>query len=266
MPGRYYSASDCSEYFWEEPVLHKISIELVPRDAAALERELQQVREHFPTIDTINIPDLLKFPLRSWAACGQARKLFPHTIPHLRAIDFDLGKPFPLAETFAQQGIDSALVIAGDQPQDMSRRVFRTSSIELIRAIKAQVPDLKIYAGIDPYRSGIKDELDYVKRKLDAGAEGFFTQPFFDLRLMEIYRDLLSGLDVFWGVSPVMSVRSKDYWDNLNNAIFPPDFAPTLEWNRNFARQALEFTEKTGSNIYFMPIRVDLVSYLEGIL
>lgn len=246
--------------------MHKISIELVPRNVEALGHELHQVREYFPTIDTINIPDLLKFPLRSWAACGQARELFPHTIPHLRAIDFDLTKPFPLTETFAQQGIDCALVIAGDQPQDMSRRVFRTSSIELIRALKEQVPGLKVYAGIDPYRTGIKDELDYVKRKLDAGAEGFFTQPFFDLRLMEIYRDLLTGIEVFWGVSPVMSVRSKDYWDNLNNAIFPPDFAPTLEWNRNFARQALEFTEKSGSSLYFMPIRVDLVSYLEGIL
>ena len=246
--------------------MRKISIELVPRNAETLSQELHQIREHFPAIDTINIPDLLKFSLRSWEACGQARALFPHAIPHLRAIDFDLSKPFPLVETFARHGIDSVLVIAGDQPQDMSRRVYRTSSVALIRALKAQVPDLKIYAGIDPYRSGIKDELDYVKRKLDAGVAGFFTQPFFDLRLMEVYRDLLAGLEVFWGISPVMSERSKDYWDNLNNAIFPPDFAPTLKWNRNFARQALEFVEKTDSSLYFMPIRVDLVAYLDGLI
>lgn len=246
--------------------MHSISIELVPRDAESLNRELQQVREHFPAIDTINIPDLLKFPLRSWQACGQARQLFPHAIPHLRAIDFDLRHPFPLAETFARHGIDSVLVIAGDQPQDMSRRVFRTSSVELIRALKNQLPGLTVYAGIDPYRSGIKNELDYVKRKLDAGAAGFFTQPFFDLRLMEIYHDLLAGLEIFWGISPVMSERSKDYWDNLNNAIFPPDFEPTLEWNRRFARQALEFVHQRQASLYFMPIRVDLVAYLEGIL
>jgi methylenetetrahydrofolate reductase (NADPH) len=246
--------------------LQKLSIELVPRNPEALRRDLQQVRDCFPAIDTINIPDLLKFPLRSWDACVQARQLFPHAIPHLRAIDFDLDKPFPLVETFRQHGIDSVLIIAGDQPQDMSRRVFRTSSVDLIRAVKTQMPDMKVYAGIDPYRTGIKTELDYVKRKRDAGAAGFFTQPFFDLRLMEIYHDLLSGLEVFWGVSPVMSERSKDYWDNLNNAIFPPDFTPTLEWNRRFARQALDFAAKTDSNLYFMPIRVDLFAYLEGIL
>jgi methylenetetrahydrofolate reductase (NADPH) len=250
----------------EDTLLHKIVIELVPRDHESLQNELQQVREHFPDINTINIPDLLKFPLRSWDACIQAKELFPHTIPHLRAIDFDLSKPFPLVETFEKNGIDSVLVIAGDQPQDMSRRVFRTSSIELIRAIKGQMPSMKVYAGIDPYRSGIKNELDYVKRKLNAGAEGFFTQPFFDLRLMDIYHDLLAGLDIFWGISPIMSVRSKDYWDNLNNAIFPPDFEPTMEWNRRFARQAMEFSQRTDSSLYFMPIRINLAEYLDGIL
>jgi methylenetetrahydrofolate reductase (NADPH) len=246
--------------------LHKVSIELVPRDRETLQQELQLVRKSFSSIETINIPDLLKFEMRSWDACAQARELFPHAIPHLRAIDFDLEQPFLLGETLDAAGIDTVLVIAGDQPQDMSRRVFRTSSIELIRAIKAERPDLKVYAGIDPYRSGIKNELDYVKRKLDAGAEGFFTQPFFDLRLMEIYHDLLAGIDVFWGISPVMSVRSKDYWDNLNNAIFPPDFEPTLEWNRSFARTALEFSAKNDSSLYFMPIRIDLAEYLSGIL
>lgn len=246
--------------------MQKISIELVPRDRDALQQEIQLVRQNFPSIDTINIPDLLKFPLRSWDACAQAKQDFAHTIPHLRAIDFDLSKPFPLLKRFQEYGIDTVLVIAGDQPQDMSRRVFRTSSVELIRALKAQMPELKVYAGIDPYRSGIKTELDYVKRKIDAGAAGFFTQPFFDLRLMEIYYDLLAGVETFWGISPVMSVRSKDYWDNLNNAIFPPDFEPTLVWNRNFAKRALDFCRETDSNIYFMPIRVDLAEYLQGLL
>ncbi len=244
----------------------KIAIELVPRNPDVLEQDLLQVKEHFPQIDTINIPDLLKFELRSWDACVQAKAHFPHAIPHLRAIDFDLSQPFPHTEAFIKAGFESVLVIAGDQPQDMSRRVYRTSSIELIRALKAEMPSLKVYAGIDPYRTGIKTELDYVKRKCDAGADGFFTQPFFDLRLMEIYCDLLVGLDVFWGISPVMSARSKDYWDNLNNAIFPPDFEPTMEWNRDFARKALKFVKESESNLYFMPIRVNLVEYLQGIL
>ena len=243
-----------------------ISIELVPRNEESLLQELQLVREHFPAIETINIPDLLNFDLRSWEGGRLAQQHFPQAIPHLRAIDFDLEKGFSNEKVFGENVFKAVVVITGDQPQDMSRRIYRTSAIELIRALKQARPQLKVYAGIDPYRSGIKAELDYVRQKIDAGADGFFTQPFFDLRLMEIYSDLLSGLDVFWGVSPVTSDRSRDYWENLNNAIFPPDFEPTLDWNRQFARQALEFVERTGSNLYFMPIRVDLVEYLTGIL
>ncbi|MEJ2197343.1 MAG: hypothetical protein P8X54_02065 [Desulfuromonadales bacterium] len=140
--------------------MSRLSIELVPRDPESLQQEMQSIREHFPAVETINIPDLLKFPLRSWDACSQAKAFFPHTIPHLRAIDVDLRQPFPLVDAFAQAGIDTVLVIAGDQPQDMSRRVYRTSSIELIRALKAAIPSLKVYAGIDPYRTGLKTELD----------------------------------------------------------------------------------------------------------
>lgn len=51
----------------------QISIELVPRNREDLLLELQQLRHHFPDIDTINIPDLLKFPLRSWEACILAK-------------------------------------------------------------------------------------------------------------------------------------------------------------------------------------------------
>lgn len=244
----------------------KISIELVPRNLHSLQLELQLIRQHFPLVDTTNIPDLLKFKLRSWQACQYAREFLPHTIPHLRAIDFDLTQPFPLRETLLESGIDTVLVVAGDQPQDMSRRTFRTSSVSLIRALKQQMPGLKVFAGIDPYRSGFRDELDYVKRKIDAGVDGFFTQPFFDKRLLEIWHDLLSGVDVYWGVSPVTSSRSRDYWENLNNAVFPPDFEPTMEWNRRFARDILAFSERCGANLYFMPIRVDLVEYLSEIL
>ena len=61
-----------------------LSIELVPRDRDSLGREMQLIREHFPAVQTINIPDLLKFPLRSWDACSQAKNFFPHAIPHLR--------------------------------------------------------------------------------------------------------------------------------------------------------------------------------------
>ena len=100
----------------------------------------------------------------------------------------------------------------------------------------------------------MRQEQYRIRRKLQAGASGFFTQPFFDQRLLEIYGDLLEGLEVYWGVSPVMSARSQSYWELKNNVVFPRSFRPELEWSIHFARQVREFADRRGDSIYLMAI------------
>ena len=244
----------------------EISIELVPRNEASLRKELELVRSHFPKVDRINIPDILRFDMRSWQGCQIAGETFAKTIPHLRAIDFDPNAPLPVGADISAEHVEAVLVITGDPPQDMGQKCYRTNCLEMIRRLKREMPEVKIYAGMDPYRNGIKEEIDYIRAKIDAGAEAFFSQPFFDLRLMEIYQGFMQDCTVYWGVSPVLTENSQNYWENKNNAVFPPDFEPTLEWNRQFAKQALQFAQKNNDNVYFMPIRTDIAAYLDGIL
>ena len=244
----------------------RISIELVPRNSESVIRECQAIREHFPTVNTINIPDVLRFDLRSWQGCACAREFYGRTIPHLRAIDVDPDEPLPMGQFLLEHGIDEVLVVTGDAPVDMSRTVYPTTSVELIKKIKRELPGVKVYGALDPYRNGFRTELEYVERKLDAGADGLFTQPFFDVRLMHVYAELLRDLEVFWGVTPVTTDRSRSYWETRNHAVFPADFQPTLEWNRAFAQAALDCARQVSGSMYFMPIRVDVVSYLQGIL
>jgi methylenetetrahydrofolate reductase (NADPH) len=123
-----------------------------------------------------------------------------------------------------------------------------------------------VYAALDPYRSGFHEELAGLQAKLDAGAHGFFSQPFFDLRLLEVWADLVAGREVWWGVTPVLSTATRRYWEAKNRTVFPADFAPTLDWNRRFAARALAWARERGANLYFMPIRADLVRWLGGIL
>jgi methylenetetrahydrofolate reductase (NADPH) len=188
-----------------------------------------------------------------------------HKIAHLRAIDFDMNRTFPLKDFFAANQIKKVLVIEGDKPQDMKRRIYPTTSIDLIRKLVQETPDIKIYAGFDPYRNNIRYEMEYLMQKADAGATGFFSQPFFDLRLLEIYSEYLSGMEVFWGISPVVSERSRAYWETRNSAIFPKSFAPTMDWNIRFGKQVLEFCRQQGFSLYLMPIRIDLPAYLTGL-
>jgi methylenetetrahydrofolate reductase (NADPH) len=191
-----------------------------------------------------------------------AKSYFKNAIPHIRAMDFELHKPFALGEYLREHDLNTVLIVTGDMPQDMAHRVYKTTTLEMIRFFKHEYPEIKVYASIDPYRGSFRYEIDYVKQKVDAGADGFFTQPFFDMRLLEIYGDLLPMNDVYWGVSPVMTDGSRNYWETKNNAIFPKDFEPTMDWNAQFARDVLQFIRQRGGHVYFMPIRANVVDYL----
>ena len=224
------------------------------------------LRDRFVRVGQVNIPDLLRFPLRSWDACAITRHKFPISIPHIRAIDIPAAGPLKDIEALVALGMGEILVVSGDLPQDMGRRVYPTTAASLIRRIKSAWPHLKVYAAYDPYRQGLRAEYDYVNVKLDAGADGFFTQPFFDLRLLDIHAELLAGKEVFWGIAPVLTDKSRAYWEATNRAIFPREFTPTLEWNQTFARRVLDFLGPNDGHVYFMPIRIDIERYLSEIL
>ena len=248
-----------------------ISIELVPRSIASLEGELETLREHFPATDTVNIPDLLKFETRSWEGCAAALAsgAVSRAIPHVRAMDFRVRDAFSLVETLRERDLREVLVVRGDPPQDMQRDVHPTKSAELIRELRRLDPRLRIYAAFDPYRDGMRSEFESVNEKIEAGADGFFSQPLFDLRLVEMCAEQFERYEhteVYWGLAPVVRASSRRYWEVKNRAIFPRGFTPTLDWNRAFAKECLGWAERSGQHLYFMPIRVDLVGYLGGLL
>jgi len=243
----------------------RVALELVPRSIESLKEECTQVKERFPAFSAINIPDLLRFPVRSWDAAKAVKEIYPDVVPHIRSIDFDMQKPLKLIDDLQSAGINEVLVVKGDPPQDMSRKTFNTTPLRLISDIKKACPDMKVYAAIDPFRSGIQQEIEYVHQKIEAGADGFFTQPFFDLRMVEIYAEKLQGLDVYWGISPVVTENSKNYWESRNKAIFPAQFSLDYGWNAAFARDMLEFCGEMDFNVYFMPIRIDLDKYFSKV-
>jgi methylenetetrahydrofolate reductase (NADPH) len=243
-----------------------ISIELVPRSEASMNAELELLNREFPGTGMVNIPDLLRFDYRSWEACALAATRVARAIPHLRAMDFPVKDAGKLADRLQGLGLREALVIRGDSPQDLSRPVYATTSAELICALKEVDPGLRLYAAFDPYRRGLREEIDGVLEKLEAGAAGLFTQPFFDVHFMQVCADVLPDADIFWGVSPVLTAGSRRYWEVKNRAFFPSHFEPSLDWNREFASRCLEWAGESNSNLYFMPIRVNLVDYLGGLI
>jgi len=245
----------------------EVSLELVPRGISSLQEDAALSR-FYPAITCINIPDLSRFSVRSWEGCAAVKTFLGSAtprIPHLRARDFSLDEPFPLADFFRENGISRTLVISGDPVPDKPDKAGDNHTIELIKKLKAEMPELEIYAGFDPYRTNIRYELDYVAAKEDAGATGFMSQPFFDLRLLELYAEYLEGKSVFWGTSPVLSEKNKHYWESRNRALFPRSFLPDLYWNITFARQAMDYCKRNNFNLYLMPMKTEIETYLSGI-
>lgn len=242
----------------------RISVELVPRSRSKLLAEAQEVAAL--GVAQVNIPDLLRFSTRSWQGCGLLQGVVPGRMPHIRAIDINPREPLKMAQELDENGVREVLIVQGDPPSDMSHRTYNVTSLEIIRKFGREMPHIQVWAGLDQYRQGLARERDYAEAKLDAGAVGLITQPFFDRRLLEVWAEVLPTRQVFWGTTSVTSEGSLSYWQNRNLAVFPRGFELTLEHNRAFAAELLAFAREVGGHACFMPVRESAAVYLEGVL
>lgn len=237
-----------------------ISFEIVPRSLEAFDEQYAFVQKLADGINIINVPDIQRFNTRSWELATRIDRNRYRFIPHFRAIDFKIesGELFRIIEEYE---LDSVLLVTGDPPEGLKRAFYNTDVVDLIRVTKQRFPSLDIYAGFDPHRQGLQDEFDYIQRKADAGAMGFFSQPFYDHRLVEIYAEHMQNLETYIGISPITTQASKNYWEVKNKVKFPVAFRPDYDWNVTFANQLIAAAVAGDLNVYFMPIRIDLDKY-----
>ena len=187
--------------------MSRVAIELIPRNRETLFQSLEIVRHSIPEIDTINIPDLLRLPIRSWEGAALVHRHFGcHAIPHIRAIDIAPDAPLPCT---MQDGVDQVLVVAGDPPPNAAYKTYPNTAVDIIQRYQREAPHIKVFAAFDPYRQAPHLELTHLQRKRDAGAVGFFTQPIFDERMFELCASWLENDAVFWGLSPVIGYKSR---------------------------------------------------------
>jgi methylenetetrahydrofolate reductase (NADPH) len=235
-----------------------ISFELVPRNIESINQQLAFI-EKLNFIDSINVPDLKKLSIRSWDVSVDNKYTF---IPHIRAVDFNL-KEAKLFELIESRNLKNILVISGES--NYNENSFNTSSVDVITAIKDRYPHIIVSAGFDQYRGSLKSEEQHIKDKLSAGADYLMSQPFFDKNLLEIYLDIIPPEKIFIGISPVVTEKSKAYWENINSVVFPKNFDLSYDWNIDYANEILELSKYLNSNIYFMPIVIDLEKYFSEI-
>lgn len=235
----------------------RLSFELIPKDKEHIIKQLKTI-EKLNFFDSINVPDIAKFKIRSWEVEGLEKYNY---IPHLRAIDFDLTKK-TLFKLLKKRKLKHVLIIKGDPSNDPAIIRYNTTVLSMIKEIKALDSSIVVYAAFDPYRQSLSAEIDNMKEKLEAGADYLMSQPFFDINLIKVFTNFIDPSKLFIGVSPVVSEKSKLYWENVNKVSFPKNFKTTYDWNINFAKEVLNFAYSKDINLYFMPIGVNLDRYL----
>ena len=149
-------------------------------------------------------------------------------VPHLTCIYHTEAEIYDILEQYATNGIENILCLAGDPPTqgpklDRSRDAFR-HAVDLVKFVKdfsdrhggREIKDKRGFGvGVAGFPEGHPDcpnrllEIDYLKAKVDAGADFIITQLFFENRDFYDFRERceLAGIKIpiIAGVMPITS-------------------------------------------------------------
>lgn len=143
-------------------------------------------------------------------------------VAHLTSVCHTRDELAAILDRYAGAGVENVLALGGDPPRnlasyDRSGDAFRYAA-ELVAFIRARatVPDSRGFGvGVAGFPEGHPatpnrlKELDYLKQKVDAGADYVCTQLFFDNRDFYDFRDRCAyariGVPVVAGVMPITS-------------------------------------------------------------
>ena len=242
-----------------------VALELVPRSFDEVLSESKEALEKYPWIKSINIPEIMSVKLKSFETAKVLLENNIEVTPHFRLIDRSLFDLLKNLEILIEKGLKQVLLIGGDTPTDPSFRSSGLTTICAVKEVKREFPDLKIYTGIDPYRTSFRKELDYTFEKIEAGSDGFFTQPFFSLGMLELWLEQLPEQEIYFGIAPIYSDKSRIYWETRNKVVFPPNFSYDVKQNVLLARILLNSISKANQKAYLMPVRVSALEYLSGL-
>ena len=155
------------------------------------------------------------------------------TVPHLTCVGHTEAEIEEILEGYIGAGARAIMVLRGDPPRNMpydaSRDAFRHAA-DLVRFIRKweerqHLPE-RLTLGVAGFPEGHPDsrnrlrEMDFLKAKVDEGADYICTQLFFDNRAFFDFRDRCRLMDInvpiIAGIMPVTSISSMNRMADLS--------------------------------------------------
>ncbi|MFQ1701641.1 methylenetetrahydrofolate reductase [NAD(P)H] [Loktanella agnita] len=133
---------------------------------------------------------------------------------HLTCVDASKSETLEIAESYADAGVTEIVALRGDAPKGTTKFTPHpegfSSSVELIAAL-AETGKFKLRVGAYPEKhpeaADQAADIDFLKRKIDAGATSAITQFFFEADTFFRFRDacVKAGIDapIIPGILPI---------------------------------------------------------------
>ena len=128
---------------------------------------------------------------------------------HLTCVDATKEETLSIAESFAEAGVSEIVALRGDPPKGSDRFVPHpggfANSCELIEALAATGHfSIRVgaYPDVHPEARSAQGDIDWLKAKLDSGAEEAITQFFFELDTFLRFRDACAKAGIDHAITP----------------------------------------------------------------
>ena len=150
---------------------------------------------------------------------------------HLTCLGLGLGEIEEIIEVYKANGIENILALRGDvnQKDDLTKSAFK-NSVELTAYIKKNHPQFKVFVAAYPEKhpdaTSLSADIDFLKQKQDAGADGIITQYFFVndnfYKFYELTQKKQINIPIIPGLVPVGNFESIKNFSAKCSTIIPP--------------------------------------------
>ena len=163
------------------------------------------------------------------------------TLAHLTCVSSTRETVHSMIEKIKSAGIENVMALRGDIPADMqdadrSRWAYK-HAIDLVRELKEADADLCIggacYPEIHPESACQKDDIRFLREKVDAGCDFLTTQMFFDNNLLYnfLYKIREAGITVpvIPGIMPITNANQVARAIKLSGSFMPRRFISLVD-------------------------------------
>ena len=169
---------------------------------------------------------------------------------HLTCVDASRSETLAIAERYAQAGVSRIVALRGDPPAGadgfQAREDGFANSVELVEALaRTGAFEITVGAYPDPHPEAAHEgaDVEWLKRKIDAGATSAITQFFFEAETYFRFRDRCAkaGIDapILPGILPIQSWAGVKTFAARCGARIPPALERGFETAERDGRSAL---------------------------